>query len=261
MLSELDALGLSEDTIVVFTSDHGEMGGAHGLRGKGPFAYEQITHLPLHVVHPDIQGGQETNALTGHIDLVPSLLRMAGVDAGKASELAGRALPGKDFTAALADARRSDLHTVRESVLFTYSGLATNDSEMIRLVSDAKATGHDPKEAVKAAGYRPNLKKRGSLRMMFDGRHKFTRYFSPMERNSPKTLDQLYAANDVELFDLQSDPKEMTNLAATKGANADLVLAMSAKLEAAIKAEIGVDDGREMPDVEGIDWRIDRMDL
>ncbi len=261
MLTELDSLGLAEDTIVVFTSDHGEMGGAHGLRGKGPFAYEEITHLPLQVVHPDVQGGAETQALTSHIDLVPSLLSMAGVNATKAAELAGRELPGKDFSLAVADYRTSHLHTVRDSVLFTYSGLATNDSELIRLVSEARAAGKDPKEAVKAAGYRPNLKKRGSLRMVFDGRHKFTRYFSPLERNSPKTLDALYAANDVELFDLQSDPKEMTNLAAKQGENAELVAAMSAKLEAAIKAEIGVDDGREMPEVEGIDWRIDRIDL
>ena len=34
--TELDNLGLTENTIVVFTSDHGEMGGAYGLRGRGP---------------------------------------------------------------------------------------------------------------------------------------------------------------------------------------------------------------------------------
>jgi hypothetical protein len=67
--------------------------------------------------------------------------------------------------------------------------------------------------------------------------------------------------NDLELFDLQSDPSEMTNLAVDREANAKLVLAMSDKLEALIKAEIGVDDGREMPEFEGIDWAIDRMDL
>jgi hypothetical protein len=45
-----------------FTSDHGEMGGAHGLHGKGPFAYEETIHLPFYVVHPDVMGGQETSA-------------------------------------------------------------------------------------------------------------------------------------------------------------------------------------------------------
>ncbi len=57
ILKELDALGLSKRTIVIYSSDHSEMGGAHGLRGKGPFAYEESIHLPFHVVHPDVRGG------------------------------------------------------------------------------------------------------------------------------------------------------------------------------------------------------------
>ena len=40
-----------------------------------------------------------------------------------------------------------------------------------------------------------------------------------------------------------------------------LIADMSAKLEAVIKTEIGIDDGREMPRVEGVDWAIDRIDL
>src|SRR5262245_43049324 len=61
---ELDALRPSERTIVVVTSDHGEMAGAHGgLRGKGPFAYEECIHLPFYVTHPDVRGGQECRAL------------------------------------------------------------------------------------------------------------------------------------------------------------------------------------------------------
>ena len=261
ILDELDILGLAESTIVIFTSDHGEMGGAHGLRGKGPFAYEETTRLPLIVAHPDVRGGADCHALTGHIDIVPGILSMCGVDAGRRAEFAGRELPGKDFSSVLASPGTADVHAVRDSVLFTYSGIATNDSDLIRLVSDARAAGQDPRAAVKKAGYRPNMKKRGSLRTVFDGRHKFTRYFSPMERNRPGSLDELFRWNDVELFDLQNDPGEMTNLAADRAANAALIMSMSAKLEAVIKAEIGVDDGREMPRVEGIEWSIDRLDL
>jgi len=73
------------------------------------------------------------------------------------------------------------------------------------------------------------------FRLQYDGRHKFTRYFSPMKRNSPKTLADVYANNDVELYDLQTDPLEMTNLAASKDQNKELVKMMSDKLEAAIK--------------------------
>ena len=261
ILDELDALGLTDNTIVIFTSDHGEMGGAHGLRGKGPFAYEETIHLPLIVSHPDVQGGRDSGALTGHMDMVPSILSMCGVDAGRRAEFAGRELPGKDFSPVLASPDTADVHAVRESVLFTYSGIATNDSELIRIISEARAAGRDPKTAVKEAGYRPDIRKRGSLRTVFDGRHKFTRYFAPTERNRPGNLDELYRWNDVELFDLSADPAEMTNLAADPKGNAGLITAMNGKLEAVIKAEIGVDDGREMPRVGGIEWNIDRLDL
>lgn len=261
ILDELESLGLADDTIVVFTSDHGEMGGAHGLRGKGPFAYQEAIHLPLIVSHPDVQGGQDCASLTGHIDLVPTLLSMCGVSAGKSGELAGRELAGKDLSPLFSRPGRSEINAARESVLFTYSGVATNDSDLIRIIAEAKAAGKDPKSAIKAAGYRPNLKKRGSLRTVFDGRYKFSRYFAPVDRNKPRNLDELYRWNDVELFDLKSDPAEMTNLAATRGKHDDLVQRMSGKLEAVIKAEIGTDDGREMPGFEGVDWNIDRIDL
>lgn len=261
LLSELDDLALTDNTIVVFTSDHGEMAGAHGLRGKGPFAYEEGIHLPMHVVHPDVSGGQDLNALTSHIDLVPSLLALAGVAPGDVGELAGRTLPGKDFSAALSNPGNAGLNSVRDSALFIYSGLATNDSHAVKLFAEAKAAGQDPRQLMQDTGFRPDLRKRGSLRTMFDGRYKFSRYFAPAQRNVPSNLDDLYRFNDVELYDLRSDPGEMTNLAAVKGEHRDLVLSASARLEAAIKSEIGVDDGREMPEFGDIDWQIDRMDL
>jgi arylsulfatase len=103
--------------------------------------------------------------------------------------------------------------------------------------------------------------KRGSLRTVFDGRYKFSRYFAPVQRNRPESLDELYRSNDVELFDLQSDPGEMLNLAVDREKNKDLIASMSAKLEAAIKAEIRVDDGREMPEIPKVSWYLDRPDL
>jgi arylsulfatase len=224
-------------------------------------AYQEAIHLPMLVVHPEVRGGQECASLTGHIDLVPSLLAMAGVGPGASGELAGRDLPGKDFSTLLNRPGASAIDAVRDSVLFTYSGLATNDSELTRIIADGRARGQDPRSAAKAAGYKPDMKKRGSVRTVFDGRHKFTRYFAPVERNSPKTLDELYRWNDAELFDLQADPAEMSNLAADRKAHEKLILGMNDKLEAIIKAEIGVDDGREMPALDGVDWSIDRIDL
>jgi len=258
ILRELDALQLTDRTIFIYTSDHGEMAGAHGLHGKGPFAYQETLHLPFYLVHPDVKGGQDTRALTGHIDMVPSLLSMAGVEPTRVAEFAGRQLPGKDFSSVLTNPGAADLHATRDAVLFTYSGLATVDSGVPRLAAESKAAGKSPVVAALKERFKPDLKKRGSMRTVFDGRYKFSRYFSPLDRNRPTTLEELYKWNDVELFDLQTDPQENVNLAGDQAKNRDLIMTMSAKLEAIIKAEIGVDDGREMPNIPLVNWAIDR---
>lgn len=259
ILGELDALRLADRTAFIYTSDHGEMAGAHGLRGKGPFAYQEAMHLPMYVVHPDVKGGQDTRALTGHIDFAPTMLALAGIDATRAAEFAGRELPGKDFSPVLSNPGASKVHSTRESVLFTYSGLVTNDGDLFQHVVEARSEGKKPILAMLKDGFKPDLKKRGSLRTVFDGRYKFTRYFSPLDHNKPTTLDELYQFNDVELFDLASDPHEMVNLGADRNTNKDLLVAMNAKLNDVIKAEIGVDDGRELPDIPMVDWTVGKI--
>jgi arylsulfatase A-like enzyme len=256
ILDELDSLGLMDNTVVVYTADHGEAGGAHGLRGKGPFAYQETFHVPLYVAHPDVDGGRTCNALTSHIDIAPSLLGLAGADHTRTAEYAGRELPGKDFTALLDHPGQAQTNALREAALFTYSGIATNDSDLIEFIANARAAGKDPRTEMMASGIKPNLGKRGTVRSVFDGRYTFSRYFSPTQHHKPANLDELYAYNDLELYDHASDPDEMINLAADRDGHGELVLAMSNKLEAAIAAEIGVDDGRELPDVEGIDWAL-----
>jgi arylsulfatase len=256
IMQELDALGLSDRTIIIFTADHGELGGAHGgMRGKGPFAFEEAIHVPLIVHHPDVQGGGEAKALTSAIDIAPSLLALAGAER-ESGELAGRELPGKDFTPLLGGGA-AKVDAVRDSVLFTYSCIATNDAGMIRAAADAVLSGKSLK-ALAASGVEPDLRKRGSLRSVYDGRYKFTRYFAPVERNHPGSVDELFAHNDVELFDLRDDPAEARNLAAAKPVDPGLIGAMNSKLERIMDAEFGPDDGREMPDLSGrkIAWTL-----
>jgi arylsulfatase len=261
ILRELDELGLAERTIIVFTSDHGELGGAHGLHGKGPFAYEEGIHIPLLVRHPDVRGGQSCRALTSHIDMAPTLMALAGVSDSGQGEFAGRDLPGKNLMPVMGNAASADLHAAREGILFTYSALMTEDAGLFKVAGEALASGKDPREDMKASGFTPDLKKRGSVRTVFDGRYKFSRYFAPVDRNKPGNLEDLYQANDVEFFDLQTDPLETTNLAVEREKNHDLIATMSDKLEKLIKAEIGHDNGREMPEVSKITWTIDRADL
>ena len=185
---------------------------------------------------------------------------MAGVKSGRVAEVA-RPLPGKDLTPLLSNPGSHEVDAARPATLFTYSGLASNDASVFDFAAKAVMAGKDPKEDAKRQGFKPDLKKRGHVRSTFDGRYRFTRYFSPLDHNSPTTLDELFKWNDVELFDLAKDPGEMNNLAADRAANAELLATMSAKLEAVIKAEIGKDDGRELPDIAGVTWGLDKVDL
>jgi arylsulfatase len=117
VLDAMDEMDPWKDTSVVVTADHGEMGGAHGgLRGKGPFAYEQNAHVPLVIVHPD-HGRATSDVLTSHLDLLPTLVAFAG--AGGAEVVPG--LPGHDLSPAFASG--ADVHAVRSGRCSTSSPL------------------------------------------------------------------------------------------------------------------------------------------
>jgi len=71
--------GMSDDLIVVFTSDHGELLGDHGLLYKGPWFYEGLTRVPMIVRGPGVANGMNSAALMEHADIVPTLLEAAGL--------------------------------------------------------------------------------------------------------------------------------------------------------------------------------------
>jgi arylsulfatase A-like enzyme len=82
ILDALDRTGLAENTLVIFTTDHGELLGDHGLWMKGPFHYEQLLRIPLLLRWPrGFAGGQATSSLISQVDLAPTVLAAAGVAA------------------------------------------------------------------------------------------------------------------------------------------------------------------------------------
>ena len=132
---------VSANTVIVFTSDHGEYGGAHGMRGKGASAYEEAINVPLYV--SDRRGvataapGVPRTQLTSSVDVVGLLLSLAtGSNAWRAESslrhLAGRA----DLAAICADAgapgRPWVLHATDEDVTEFASDL--HDAEAPRHV-------------------------------------------------------------------------------------------------------------------------------
>ena len=86
VVDALRATGAYENTIVVFSSDHGEMLGAHGgMHQKWHQAYEETIHVPFVVSSPLFPGGRrEGDIPTSHADLLPTLLGLAGIDQDEA---------------------------------------------------------------------------------------------------------------------------------------------------------------------------------
>lgn len=109
VLAEIDAK--IPDALVIYTADHGEMGHAHRLSGKGPVVYEEITHVPLIIRWP---GKAEPGGIAphpvSHIDLVPTFLDYFGL-------VSPALLQGTS----LLPAARAPAHRTHESIFIEYN--------------------------------------------------------------------------------------------------------------------------------------------
>lgn len=187
ILDALAATGHEDETAVIFTSDHGEMAGSHGMRGKGPFAYEEIMHIPLYMRVPGVTTpGTRTESLTSSVDLVQTMCAIAGADPGDS-------VSGVDISPLMSDTSAS----VRDHVLF----------------------------AQEQGWHQSCVAERFALRGYFDGQTKYVRYYGvgggtdSIGRGVPWQDEMRFGPNaDVfdlehELYDLTDDPGELENLA------------------------------------------------
>jgi uncharacterized sulfatase len=82
ILDYLDAAGLAENTLVVFTSDHGHFLGQHGLIAKGAFHYEDVLRVPMIVRWPGrVPAGAVSDSLQSLIDYPQTFLAAAEIEA------------------------------------------------------------------------------------------------------------------------------------------------------------------------------------
>jgi len=194
VLDALERAGRAEDTVVIFTSDHGDMCGSHGLRSKGPFVYQEVMNVPLYVVAPGLaRPGTRTDALASHVDLATTIARLAGAE--PAPEMMG-----VDLSPVLSDPGAR----AREHVLF----------------------------AQDSAWFPSCQNTRYALRGIFDGRTKYVRYYGigggittfGQRAREPKLVpaDSPLEDQEHELYDLQEDPGELVNLAHDGGRRAQL---------------------------------------
>ncbi|MEM9465155.1 MAG: sulfatase-like hydrolase/transferase [Actinomycetota bacterium] len=79
ILATVDRLGQTDDTIVVFTADHGDMMGDHGLLLKGFMHYRGTLQVPMLIVDPRRKQAPRSSSLASSIDLGPTLMDLCGV--------------------------------------------------------------------------------------------------------------------------------------------------------------------------------------
>ena len=87
MLDWLDSHGLTDNTLVLFVSDHGELAGEHGRRGKKTY-YEASMHVPMIVRYPNrFQSGRLIEALVDpSLDSMATLLELCGIEVPSANQ-------------------------------------------------------------------------------------------------------------------------------------------------------------------------------
>jgi len=91
ILNMLDDTGRRKDTIVIFTSDHGELLGDHGIYWKGPYTYDCSIRVPLIISWPGhFKTGLRSDAFVELLDIAPTLLTAAGMPIPK--RIQGRSL-------------------------------------------------------------------------------------------------------------------------------------------------------------------------
>ncbi len=196
VLDYLDSHGLTDNTIIVYTSDQGFYMGEHGWFDKR-FMYEESLRTPLLIAYPGhIQPGTVCNKLVQNIDYAPTFLDLAGIS--KPKELPGRSLTPLFKAGDKVKGWRNGIyyhyydyptyHMVRK-----HDGVRTDRYKLIHFYG---AGGLD---AVKENKYQrqPGTREHGCMTYLTS-----LGYFEPKDS----------AVNYNELYDLQADPHELNNL-------------------------------------------------
>ncbi|MGC1851278.1 MAG: sulfatase-like hydrolase/transferase [Solirubrobacterales bacterium] len=176
VLNKLEEAGLYDDTLIVRTADHGEMGLTHGgMRQKNFNFYEEATRVPLVYSNPRLfPTPLSTDALVSHVDFLPTLASLA-----KAPKPARVNWQGVDYSRLVL--RPKTAKPVQDYVVFTYDDFQSG-----------QAKPPYPKPPNHIVGIR-------------EGRWKLARYYDVKKKNP--------VPPQWEMYDLKADPKEETNLA------------------------------------------------
>jgi arylsulfatase A-like enzyme len=177
-LAKLDELGLAEDTLVVYVSDHGEYLGEHRMIRKSKSAYDCLTHVPFIVRGPGVNSGSRSNEFVSHEDIMPTVLSAAGIEVP--AEVQGRNL---------GPVLRGESFAGRDFAYGEYGGHPEPWPEGKPFETCSAPGSSDWTPRNKVGGY-------GKMRYLRTEKWKFA----------------AYVGDTCELYDLENDPGELENL-------------------------------------------------
>lgn len=182
ILEALDANGLTEETLIVRTSDHGELAMAHGgMREKFYNVYRETVNVPLIISYPQLfPEARSTGALASLVDIMPTLATLTGV-----REPARYGFQGHDLTPILA-------HASSTVAAATAAATATQPASSVQ--DYVHVTAEDDTWPVRGAS---------CIRAIIEQDWKYAVYYDPATGADPV----------YEMYDLRRDPLETTNLA------------------------------------------------
>jgi iduronate 2-sulfatase len=231
VIGTLDRLGLAENTIIVFTSDHGYHLGEHGLWKKQSL-FEESARVPLLIVAPGVsKPGIVVKAPVSHIDLYPTLTELAGVKAPAN-------LQGQSLVPMLKDA--------------TVPGRGWALTQMVRGGGGGGGGGGKKKAAAAAAGSQAGdrASRKGIAPAIGEASGRIFGYTLRTPRWRYTEWGET-ARQGRELYDHENDPKELTNLAAVS-AHARTVQELSGLLATAVTASFP--SSGKTPEVRDGNW-------
>ncbi len=218
-----DGMGSAYGTVIVRTSDHGELLGAHGgLHQKWFNLYDEATRVPFVVA---LTGGTATGGsrhidtmLTSHVDVVPTLISLAGIDAAAIStSLRTRfsefhPLPGRDLSAVVEGADEPD--TTRPVYFMTRDHILDGDSEASAVARALGLIDNPPDNMRLITPHDVASNFEGIVVIHGGHRWKLVRTFDDAEVWTTRKIRDARSAplpDQWELYDLTDDPVERVN--------------------------------------------------
>ena len=255
MMSLINALKSSkqlDNTIIFMVSDHGEMLGQQGARGK-LVPWEESIRVPTLIYHPDLKKQQKCESIISNIDLVPTILEFSGLDKDTINtnypELKGTSFANLVENVDHKNNRDNEGHLIHGVQIIP---TVFNVAEKFRHIGLADSLIDKFKAFATKGNFLPDFSPPLNYKGVVDKRYKFIRYFSPRENNIPNTFAELSNNNaSFQLYDLLNDPYEMHDISKTEN-NKGLLMSMNDKLNKLTDKEIGLEN--HILHLPGPDW-------